>query len=149
MICVDASVAAKWILPEEHSEQADALYTASIRAGEPVVAPPLLPVEVTNILRQRMRGERPISLAEATELLERFLAIQLSITTSPGLHRQALELADRYQLPAVYDAHYVALAQILECELWTADRRLLRTLHGRLDFVKWIGDFTTEQTRGS
>ena len=145
MICVDASVATKWILPEEYSEQADALSTGSILAGEPVIAPSLLPIEVTNILRQRIRGEQHISLAEATELLERCLAIHVSSASAPGLHREALELADWYQFAAVYDADYVALAQILRCELWTDDRRLLRTLRGKLDFVKWIGDFRSEQ----
>ena len=56
MICVDASVAVKWLLNEERSDRARALYLAALLAGEPIVAPVLLPLEVTNILRQRMRG---------------------------------------------------------------------------------------------
>jgi predicted nucleic acid-binding protein len=59
MICVDASVAVKWILNEENSDRANALYRAAMRTGETIVAPPLLPLEVTNILRQRMRGVLP------------------------------------------------------------------------------------------
>jgi predicted nucleic acid-binding protein len=58
-----------------------------------------------------------------------------------ALYRQALVIADTHQLPAVYDAHYVALAQFLGCALWTDDRRLLRLLDGQLPFVRWIGDF--------
>ncbi|MDO8472300.1 MAG: hypothetical protein Q7T05_00615 [Dehalococcoidia bacterium] len=38
---------------------------------------------------------------------------------------RASVLADRYRLPAVYDAHYVDLAEILEVDLCTDDQRLL------------------------
>jgi hypothetical protein len=54
VICVDASLAAKWVLPEDYSDQALALFTATAEAGEPIVAPSLLPSEVTNIIRRRM-----------------------------------------------------------------------------------------------
>jgi predicted nucleic acid-binding protein len=54
MIVVDASVAAKWILAEPHSDRAEALYNATLQAGEPIVAPGLLLFEITNILRRRM-----------------------------------------------------------------------------------------------
>ena len=53
MICVDASVAGKWLFPEEHSAQADALLRGALEQAEPIVAPPLLPSEVANIVRQR------------------------------------------------------------------------------------------------
>ena len=36
------------------------------------------------------------------------------------LHIQAVQLASRYGLLATYDAHYLALADHLEAELWTA-----------------------------
>jgi len=35
-----------------------------------------------------------------------------------------LDLAARFSLPAIYDAHYLALAERLGSEFWTADRRL-------------------------
>ncbi len=142
MMCVDASLAAKWILAEPQSSQARALYRAGIAAGEQIVAPPLLPVEVTNILRQRMRRQQPLSLADAQQRLQRFLAFPISFSAPAGLHERALTLAATHNLPAVYDAHYVALAQLLECNLWTADERLVNTLGGALPFVKWIGAYT-------
>lgn len=66
MICVDASVAGKWILEEEQSDRAKALYRSALLAREPIVAPPLLPTEVTNILRQRTHAQDGLSLIEAT-----------------------------------------------------------------------------------
>lgn len=51
-------------------------------------------------------------------------------------------IVDDYGLPAVYDAIYLALADQLGYEFWTADRRLIRIVAGKLDNVRWIGDFT-------
>jgi predicted nucleic acid-binding protein len=140
MICVDASVAVKWILEEERSDRADALYDATVDAGQRIIAPPQLPLEVTNILRQRMRGQSGISLVTATEFLDAFLALPIEFRNPSGLHRQALVLADALDLPATYDAHYLALAEHLGCELWTDDQRLIRHVATSLPFVRWIGD---------
>jgi predicted nucleic acid-binding protein len=140
MICVDASLALKWVFVEEHSDKALALVLASGQAGERLVAPPLLPIEVTNAIRQRMRRES-LPLQEALDILERFLQFDVTLLSPTGLYREALVLADTYELPAAYDAHYLALAQMLGCELWTNDRRMLNLLQGKLGFVKWIGDY--------
>ena len=140
MICVDASVAVKWILDEERSDLAMALYDAVVQAGQSIVAPPLLPLEVTNILRQRMRANAGLSLIDATDQLNDFLALPIEYHNPVGLHFQALVLADALGLPATYDAHYLALAENLGCELWTDDQRLIRHVATSLPFVRWIGD---------
>lgn len=141
MICVDASVAAKWILLQEYTEQALTLIDEATSSGQRVVSPPLLPVEVTNTIRQRVRRQA-LRLDEAVTLLDRFLTFPVSLMQPANLHQRALVLATRYDLPAVYDAQYVALAEMLGVTLWTNDQRLLQTLHGRLPFVRWIADYT-------
>ncbi len=140
MICADASVAIKWLLNEERSDRARALYSAALFTGEQFVAPSLLPLEVTNILRQRMRARDGISLTEAARQLEVFLALPIEFHNPVRLHHQALVLADALGLPATHDAHYLALAEHLSCELWTDDQRLLRQVGRSLPFVRWIGD---------
>ncbi len=140
MICVDASVAAKWILPEEHAELARALLRYALGMAESIVAPPLLPIEVTNILRQRVRAGE-LTPAEAKDRLALFLAFPVSLRAPEPLYHRALEIAEEYNLPAVYDAHYVALAELSGATLWTDDQRLLRILGGRLSFVQWIGNY--------
>jgi predicted nucleic acid-binding protein len=140
MICADASVAAKWSFVEEHSGQARALLRDALAQQEPLVAPPLLPSEVANIIRQRAR-QGQVQLDEARALLAQFLAVPISLQAPSTLYDRALVLADEYNLPAVYDAHYVALTALLGATLWTADQRLLRALGGRLPFVRWIGDY--------
>jgi predicted nucleic acid-binding protein len=140
VICVDASVAVKWILDEERSDRARALYSTAVHTSESIVAPPLLPLEVTNILRQRMRVRDGLSLVAATQHLDDFLDLRVEYHNPVGLHFQALVLADALGLPATYDAHYLALAEHLGCELWTDDQRLIRRVASRLPFVRWLGD---------
>lgn len=53
-VCVDANVAAKWVLPEEYRDQALALYENCQRDRIAVLAPPHLPIEVTNTIRRRI-----------------------------------------------------------------------------------------------
>src|SRR5438128_12089193 len=131
MICLDSSVAAKLVLTETDSEKAKALYVTETRAGEPVVAPSLLLYEITNVLRRRV-VESALGASEARRVLGDFLDLDIRISTPASLHPRALELATAYDLPAVYEAHYLALAEALTCDYWTDDRRLLNRLAGRV-----------------
>jgi predicted nucleic acid-binding protein len=44
-------------------------------------------------------------------------------------------------LPRAYDTAYLALAQLRNCEFWTADKRLFNAVSGELDWVRWLGDY--------
>jgi predicted nucleic acid-binding protein len=140
VICADASVAAKWIFTEQYSDQARALLHATFQAAEPVIAPLLLPIEITNILRQRVR-RGDLTPEEAQERLAAFLALPVVLLAPDTLYGRALEIAEQFDLPAAYDAHYVALAEQFDTLLWTDDQRLLRALGGGLPFVRWIADY--------
>ena len=145
MIVVDASVAAKLVLTDEaHADKAASLARDSASRGEPLVAPPLLPTELTNILRQRMRRVG-MPLETARQLLADFLALSITLTAPADLYDRALQLAVQYNLPAAYDAHYLALAQLLGCDLWTDDQRLINALAGNPPFVQWIGAYQQQQ----
>ena len=140
MIVVDASFAVKWLFAEDHSDTADALAAAMARQGEPIIAPYLLPIEVANVIRQhRRRGA--LTPEEAQGRLARFFSYDVRLRAPAALTERALAIADEQDLAAVYDAHYLALAELEACDLWTADRRLVRMLAGRLTFVRWIGDY--------
>ena len=136
---VDASLAAKWLLEEEYSDNANSLARSWADVGTTPVAPYLMPVEVANVLHRRVvRNE--LSVQAAVSLLETLLASGVELRETPRLHSRALELADRLQQGAVYDAHYLALAESLSCELWTADVRFFRAASSGPVNVKWIGD---------
>ena len=141
MICIDSSAAGKLLLEEELSDRASALYFAMVGAQSTIIAPPLLLYELTNIVRKQMRGERAMALGDANLLLADFLALPIEIQAPSSLHHLALRLAATNDLPSSYDAHYLALAQLLDCDFWTSDLRLVRQVAKRLPFVRWLGDF--------
>lgn len=142
MICVDASVAIKWLLPdnEDYADNALALLNEIDERAETIVAPPLLWSEITNALRQRVR-QAVLSVDEALSIFDDFLGLGIIAQSPDGLHRLALELACRYELPAAYDAHYVALAELLDCALWTDDRRLVTQIRPRPNYLRPISDY--------
>jgi predicted nucleic acid-binding protein len=141
VVCPDASLAIKWVVDgEENQEQARALYRDARGVDEAVIAPGLLTMDVSNILRQSVRRSLLLSDA-AVGLLDRFLAFPIEYRNPDWLSRRALALANAYNLPATYDSHYLALAQHYGCEFWTGDRRLVNALGGRLPFVRWLGDY--------
>jgi predicted nucleic acid-binding protein len=140
VICVDASVAAKWLFPEGYSAQALALVEDAAAAKERIIAPALLPIEIANIIRQRMR-QGTLNLDQAQDGLNRFFSFRVSTTSPRLLHRRTLIVAEQYNIPAAYDAHYVALAELAGAILWTNDERLLRLLTGKISFVRWIADY--------
>ena len=140
---IDANISAMLVIPEELSDKAFALVDSTLQAGDRLIAPPILPVEVTNAVRKHMRRYR-LTIAQAMALLDEFLRIPIELEMDADLHRAALRLTERFSLGA-HDAHYVALAERLDCDLWTSDMRLLRAVGGRLPFMRFIGDYQPGQ----
>ena len=118
----DASLAFTWLVEEEHSDKATALTRVWDDEGTRVAAPLLMPFEVTNALHRRVvRGDLTVEVAAS--LTQDLMSLGVVFHETPNLHPRALELARRLKRGAVYDAHYLALAESLGCEMWTADRR--------------------------
>jgi predicted nucleic acid-binding protein len=61
--------------------------------------------------------------------------LEIDLTKDPAFNVRAMQLANLYGLPALYDAHYLALPEREECEFWTADTRLLTAVKGKLPWV--------------
>jgi predicted nucleic acid-binding protein len=47
-----------------------------------------------------------------------------------------MDLAEKHALAAIYDAHYLVVAEQLDAELWTADRRLFEAVSDALPSVR-------------
>ena len=114
---IDASVAVKWLLPEDGSDQASALL------GDTLLVPDLLFAELANIFWQKqLRGE--IDAATANAAARWLVQAPLQVHPCAGLTADALGLSIRLAHPA-YDCFYLALACRSGCPLVTAGRRLV------------------------
>jgi predicted nucleic acid-binding protein len=139
-ICVDASVALKWVVAEELRENALNLYKDCQDSDVTILAPPHFLVEITNGLRKRVtKGE--LTQEDAREALSDFLLFRVSVYRELRIHSEALRLAIEFNRPSIYDTHYFAIARFLECEFWTDDVKLVNSLRGRLPFVRLLRDY--------
>jgi len=138
-VCVDASLVIAWLLPEELSEEAFALKKRWASGGVELVAPVMLTSEVPSVLRQAVYRERILG-GEGDEAFASFVEMPIRIVQPENLLPRAWEIGKSVNAPRLYDAFYVALADIAGCELWTADRRLANLVHTRFPQVRWLGE---------
>ena len=144
VVVVDASIALKWTINETDSSTALALLSNWTDKEIEVHAPSLLVYEVTNALYRRVRRcEIPFEDARRglTEII--FKVVEFDFPEDPDFNIRAMELGQQFGLPAAYDSHYLALAESEGCELWTADLRMWNSVKGKLDWVRWLGDYST------
>lgn len=121
-VVVDASVAVKWFLPEEGSEQAETLLGGKFR----LIAPDLLWTEVANVVwKIARRGS--ITADEAQQMLRDASAMPVEIAESLPLLPKALRIATAADR-SVYDSLYIALADREKASVVTADQRLANAL---------------------
>ena len=137
-VVVDASIAIKWLVEEDHSREADQLLTTWDRDNTRVIGPHLLPTEIANGLYQRVRRGH-ISLATAVQLEAAFLEKDIALVQSAHIHLRAMRIASELSQNAAYDAHYLALAESLDCDLWTADQRFFQAAASDFPRVHCIG----------
>jgi predicted nucleic acid-binding protein len=118
VIVVDTSVALKWFVREEGSEAAAGL------VGTDMVAPELLTAELGNALWKKWRRREIAQPQAAQALLE--LPDIIELLDASALVDRAFEIACELEHP-VYDCHFLALAEQVDCSLVTSDTRFART----------------------
>ena len=143
-VVVDASLAFKWLVKEERSDEARSVARSWEGRGVRTAAPHFMPVEVATALHRRVT-ESELSVEEAVELVEVLLASGIELHDPPDLYGRAIELASLLSQGAVYDAHYLALAETLDCELWTADEKFFRAASPAGRNVRWIGELVAPE----
>ena len=140
IVCIDASLALKLALNETDSDLVRSLWASWAKQQATLVAPMLWGYEVTSVIRNRTHREKlPAELESQTVDALRQLPVQLLQPT--GLFQRAWELARHFNRPTAYDSHYLALAEIVNCPFWTADKRLYNAVHSELNWVHWLGNY--------
>lgn len=129
---VDASVAVKWLIPEEHSENAMRLLESWLEGGLELNAPGLLRLEATSALNKYVeRGI--IDAGKAREGFEILRQVALDYHEEDWqLIEEALKASLTTDL-TIYDAVYFVLAKSLEATLITADKGLINEVKSEIE----------------
>lgn len=106
-----------------------------------ISAPYLLQYEIVAAIRKNAY-RRLITDIEANDMRDRLLGIPARLFFDTDLLRRAYELSEQLHRPTAYDAQYLAVAERLECDFWTADEKLYNAAAGQLAWVRWLGHFT-------
>ncbi len=140
-VVVDANLVAAMVLPLPYSDLATHRITSWKRNRVGLLAPILLEYEVAAILRKAVVAGLLTTLL-AVEAIHKIRTLNIQCTApTPELHRQALHWAEQFGHSKTHDAHYLALAEQSQAELWTADRRLAnRARQLSLAWVYWVGE---------
>ena len=105
-------------------------------------APRLWLSETTSAIRFLL-SQKEITSNEAEEALRTMHGLRIEIINEDEeLSLRALELAGKLRQSKAHDAFYLALAEKLVVEFWTADERLFNRCKKdlKLSWVHWIGE---------
>ncbi|MGC8642213.1 MAG: type II toxin-antitoxin system VapC family toxin [Isosphaeraceae bacterium] len=130
---LDSCVAVKWFLAEPDSPQAIRLRDDFDQQVHELLAPDIFPVEIAHALsRAERRGL--IQPPEGSQHLSDLFVFLPSLHSSVVLLPRAYELSSLMRI-GVYDCLYVALAEREQCDLITADSRLVNSLRPMYPFI--------------
>lgn len=127
LICPDANLVVQLLVTTQADSPILDLWRGWLEEPANLVAPTLIFYEVNNALH-RYASYGQLTPAEAAAGLKAALNLGINTFGDARLHEDALTLAQAWSLPATYDAHYLALAQRMDAEFWTADKRLYNSV---------------------
>jgi predicted nucleic acid-binding protein len=137
-VVIDASVFIATVMPDKLSEQAEHLIRRLDSTSTALHAPTLLRYEMVAVARKVVHQKR-FSAEKGRSISEELFAYPVTLHFDDGLLLRAYELAEEFAQPSAYDAQYMALAERLACEFWTADERLFNSVRSQFPSIRWLG----------
>lgn len=140
-VVIDASIALALIVPVPYSPCAAQQFRTWKEAGAEILVPALWEYEVVSGLRKAI-VVGALTAEEATAGLQMILALNIeAVMPTLAHHQRALSWAERLGQRVAYDASYMALAEEVHAEFWTADKRLVNGAQQMgATWVRWIGE---------
>ena len=126
VICVDANFVVLLVQATSETSPFIVLWDEWQKQGYQIIAPTLFGYEVTNVFH-RMSVAGQILPEEAEQLLEEALNLGITLYGDRDLHKRASALAKSLNLPAAYDAHYLA-----------SDKRLFNSVKQTITWIHLV-----------
>ncbi len=124
-IVVDANLAVFTVVDTDQSSLASRAWARLVAAGAEFYAPGLWVYETTSVIRKYLALGKIVG-DEAKEALSILAQMQIQFVQDDlGLRLSALNWAARLHQKTAYDGFYLAVAEQLGAELWTADQSLV------------------------
>lgn len=138
-VIVDANLAVYSVLNTPHSSIAARTLQQLNQRGVQLCAPSLWWCEVTSVIH-RYHFAGLISDSTAYAALE-LLTVELGVQPIDVKARVAFDWATRLRQKAAYDGFYLAAAEQMGAELWTADQALVNNARqAGAAWVHWMGE---------
>jgi predicted nucleic acid-binding protein len=110
-----------------------------LEANEDLVAPAFAWAEVGSVLRKKVRLGL-LTPAQSTGFYDDFCQMPVNYLDSETIRGRTWELAEQFSLATLYDAAFLAVAELESADFWTADQSLLNTLKSCPAYVKLLSE---------
>jgi len=130
-VCLDASLAVALALPEVVTPQALPLWQQWLDEERAIIVPPHFVVEVLSAVRRARVLDRLTAEEERDALdlcLDEILPRVTPLWSDDNTWRIAWNWALRLRRGSLYDPLYLAVAESVGAEFWTADGNLVRAM---------------------
>lgn len=140
-LVIDANITLAQVLPLPYSDLVMQRMDAWRQARVRIVVPTLWEYEVVSLLRKATAREF-LTQDQALAAIETILRLSYEqVPPSVRLDQRALAWAEVLGQSTAYDGQYLAVAEALGVEFWTADRRLANAVRQVGEtWVHWVGE---------
>jgi predicted nucleic acid-binding protein len=142
-VVLDSGILIATVYPETLTPQAKHLIKQLQANNTTLHAPTLLRYELVAVSRKAVYQGR-ITDEEGLRARDTLLSYPVTLHFDDALLKRGYELAAEYNRPTAYDAQYLALAERLSYEFWTADERMFNAVRGKFPRVSWLGNVKVE-----
>jgi predicted nucleic acid-binding protein len=138
VLCLDTSVWIPYLVPEISQPQARILVEEALSLNLRLVAPAFVWAEVGSVLRKKIQMQ-VVTTEEAQGFFEDFCELPIDYIEAEAIRAKTWEIAEQYELLTLYDAAFLACAESIPAEFWTADAALVRQLIPRPAYLREMG----------
>jgi predicted nucleic acid-binding protein len=140
-LTIDANVCVWLVLHPHTGRDVRPRFARWLTEGAQLTAPVLWQAEIASAIRSLVH-QRLVPTELAARALERALTLDIEmIPLTADLTRAAYRWSERLGQRRAYDGFYLAAADTLGGELWTADERLANSARrAGVGWVHWIGE---------
>lgn len=136
---LDSGILLATIQTETYTQHAKVLLKRLSEQGMTFAAPNLLRYELIAVTRKWVHRELATP-EKAQNALDTLLSYPIELYFDEDLLRRGYQLATELHRPTAYDTQYLAVAERLSCDFWSADGRLFNAVKDQFANIHWLGN---------